>query len=230
MEWKDVVCSNNSQSQPYALLGNGELFISIDACNRIDGFDSCAFITFVKTVKDRLNYVGIKFRENQNLSSFKFLKTDLPDRKGIIIKAKDILFQLFGKEALSKHLIKKSVVFDKKNPNVLIIYNNFIQDYYVKTDNGNIKIRRRHVGTTLNSCWLVVKCFNKVANNKKTPLYLLKNTNTGEEVEISSRALFDIEKGLTTVERIKKARTIGVNKWRGIRATQKRKRNKHFED
>ena len=229
MRWNDIE-KDKEINDSFAFIGNGELFISNKAWKLIDGADSCRYITFVRAKKDRIIYVGIKFRENKTFTSFEYTKTSLKGCEGIIIKAKDLLFHLYGKEAVSQKYTKRSVLLDNENPNVLIIYNKYSPSYVFTDGVVTKRVRRHHVGSILNSEWLVASSYSIIKNEKKIPMYKIVNQYTGEVMEISPRALADIEKGLTTVNNVKKARKIGVNSWRGIKGAKKRKIVKHLEN
>ena len=67
-------------------------------------------------------------------------------------------------------------------------------------------------------------------NGKKRPAYLLRNIDTGREIEVSPRAIFDIEAGVTTVENVLAFRYWGRKEWMSYMTTQKAKLRKSKRD
>ena len=222
----DIV-SDNTKSESYAFVGCEVLKISQGACKLIKGFKKSNYAVFTKVKKDRIFYVGLRFEESKSDNSYILEKTNDAEF-GAIIYASDLLKTLYGEEAKNKEYTKHEVVLDPNNPNTLVIYNNYKRKYYIFGDETKKPIKSKHINTIVDGAWKVLSSKSKTKNNKKAPSYLLRNVETGEEIEISSRALFDIEKGLTTINNIKTSREIGVNTYRGIQRAKKKKKLKEL--
>lgn len=226
MEWSEIdITSEKIGKDKYVAIGNGRIKISKGACDLIKDFDKCDYVTFLRAKKDRILFVGLRFEQNETNNSLKIDK-DEDEAYGAIIYARDIVETFYGEEGKSKSYTKHLVDFDPKNPNILVIYYNYRKQYIIL--NGlNKPMRQKHIGVVIDKEWKVLSSYNHTKENgKKAPMYKLKNINTGEEISISSRALIDIERGLTTIENIKLARTIGIASYLGKRRSAKKKRIK----
>ena len=78
----------------------------------------------------------------------------------------------------------------------------------------------------MNDIWLVASCSSSTSDGKKRPTYILRNIETGREIEVSSRAIFDIEAGVTTVENVLAFRYWGRKSWMAYMTTEKAKQRK----
>ena len=225
MKWKEInIKTEKNETEPFVAIGKGKIKVSKGACSLIDNFDKCTFVTFMRAKKDRIYFVGLKFSETPNPNAYVFLR---PESKifGAVIVARDLIRTLYGKEGVADKYTKHSITMDRDKPNMLVIYYNYKNHYYLDND-ASRPVRTRHIGSIVNDEWLVVSSSPKDENGKKSPTYLLRNINNGEEIRISTRALADINRGLTTVENIKLCRKIGINSYRGIRRAEKKERIK----
>lgn len=226
MEWKDIdISSEKVENDSFADIGNGRIKLSIGACNLIKDFGGCSYVTFKKAKQDRIYYVGLKFCQFKTDYSYDLFKID-DGTYGAIILAEDLIKTLYGPEGASKSFTKHEVILNKEDPRMLIVYNNYKRKYYIRDEKGPIMVRGKHIGTIIDKEWKVISSSALDDNGKKSPMYLLKNIYTTEEIKISSRALFDIEKGLTTVDNLKLSRRIGVHSYLGRRRAAKKKRIK----
>ena len=73
------------------------------------------------------------------------------------------------------------------------------------------------------------QCLQK-PNPKQENTPVLKNINTGEKIEISIRALIDIERGQTSVDNIRKCREVGTASWLVKKRAEKKKKLKAIDD
>ena len=69
----------------------------------------------------------------------------------------------------------------------------------------------------------MASCSSSTSDGKKRPTYTLRNIETGREIEVSPRAIFDIEAGVTTVENVLAFRYWGRKSWMAYMTTQKAK-------
>lgn len=69
----------------------------------------------------------------------------------------------------------------------------------------------------------MASCSSSTSDGKKRPTYTLRNVETGREIEVSPRAIFDIEAGVTTVENVLAFRYWGRKSWMAYMTTQKAK-------
>lgn len=228
MKWKEIdLTPENPETDVFASVGNGCIKISKCACKLIKNIDECNFVVFQRAKKDRIFFLGLRFTNEKEKDSIPFCKGK--DKVfGITISASKLVHTFYGFEGIDKHYTKHAVAIDPDNPDVLIIYYNYINKYY-ENDNGVKKaIRARHLGQILNEEWKVMSCSAKT-KTRKYPVYQLKNINTGETIEISVRALVDIERGLTTVNNIKKCREIGTASWLGKKRAEKKQKLKAID-
>lgn len=229
-KWKEIdVSSENVESEPYASVGNGRLKLSIGACNLINNFHSYRYVTFTRAKQDRIYFVGLRFEKNKTETSFALYK-ESDGEYGATIFASDLLKTLYGEEGVSKNYTKHEVIVDKENHNTLVVYYNYKKKYYIRDENeGKKQIRTKHINTIIDKEWKVLSSCSKAKNGKKYPTYKVQNISTGEVVEISARALIDIERGLSTIESIKLSREIGVGSYLGTKRAAKKKRIKELE-
>ena len=229
MKWKEIdLTSENPESDAFASIGNGCIRISREACKLIEDFDECKYVSFQRAKKDRIYFLGIRFTKYKSRNSIPFHKGE--DKIfGATISASSLVHTFYGFEGIDKDYTKHAISIDKESPNVLIIYYNYINKYYEKDEDTEKPVRRRHLGQILNDEWRVLSCQAKT-KSRKYPVYQLKNINTGEKIEISVRALVDIERGMTTVENIKKCREVGTAKWLGKKRAEKKKRLRAIDD
>ncbi len=226
MEWTEIdVTPEKLDKEPFVAIGNGRIKISKGACQLIKDFDKCEYVTFLRAKKDRILFAGLRFETDETSTSLKVDK-DEDDTYGAIIYAKDVIETLYGEEGKSKTYTKHLIDIDPKRPDILVIYYNYKKQYLILNEHKK-PIRQRHIGTIIDGEWKVLSSHSEVRESgKKSPMYLVENINTGEQVSISSRALSDIKKGLTTVERIKFARSIGIASYLGRCRAAKKKRIK----
>ena len=64
------------------------------------------------------------------------------------------------------------------------------------------------------------------SDGKKRPTYTLENIDTGRHIEVSPRAIFDIEAGVTTVENVLAFRYWGRKEWMSYMTTEKAKQKR----
>ena len=228
-KWKEIdVSSEQAENTPYASIGNGEIHLSIGACKLVKDFNHFHYVSFVRTKRDRIYFVGLRLEQNKGDTSF-VLYRENNGEYGAVIYAQDLLNTLYGDESMSSNYTKHDVVVDNENPNTLVVYYNYKKKYYVN-DSDNIKkrMRSRHINTIVDKEWKVISSSGKANNGKKYPTYTLKNINTNEEIEVSTRGLIDIERGLSSVENIKLSREVGANSYRGKRRAAKKAKLKHL--
>ena len=141
-----------------------------------------------------------------------------------------LVHTFYGYEGIDKDYTKHSISLSDEDPNVIIIYYNYKNKYFEEDDEEKKKpVRARHIGQILNDEWRVMSSKAK-SKARKYPIYILKNINTGEKIEISIRALIDIERGQTSVKNIKKCREVGTASWLGKKRAEKKKRLKAIDD
>lgn len=228
MDWKEIdISSDKIENDSFAEIGNGRIMLSIGACKLIKDFVACNYVSFRKAKKNRIYYTGLKFCQFKTDSTYEIHKIK-DDKYGAFVVAKDLVNTIYGPEGTSKEYTKHNAIIDEKNPRVLIIYNNYKKQYYFHDENKRKIVRGKHIGTIIDKEWEVISSSAFNENGKRSPTYLVKNINTGEEIYISSRALFDIEKGLSTINGLKLSRSIGVYKYLGKRRAAKKKRIKNL--
>ena len=228
-KWKEIdVSRDHIETDPFASIGNGRIKLSIGACKLISNFDSYYYVTFTKAKQDRIYFVGLRFEQRKSENSFKVIK-DNDGEFGATILASDLLRVLYGEESVAETYTKHEVIVDPDNSNTLVVYYNYKKRYKIRSENYVKPIRSKHIGTIIDKEWKVMSSRGKAQSGKNYPTYLVKNINTNEEMEISTRALSDIEKGLTTIENIKTSREIGVDSYRGMRRAAKKKRINRIE-
>ena len=228
MKWKEIdLTSENPENDAFASIGNGCIRISREACKLIEKFDECKYVSFQRAKKDRIYFLGIRFTKYKSRNSIPFYKGD--DKVfGATISASSLVHTFYGFEGIDRDYTKHAISVESNNPDVLIIYYNYINKYFEEEEETKKPVRSRHIGQILNGEWRVLSCKAK-SKARKYPVYQLKNIHTGEKIEISVRALIDIERGLTTVENIKKCREIGTAKWLGKKRAEKKKRIKAID-
>ena len=223
-KWKEIdISSEHIETDPFASIGNGRLKLSIGACKLINNFDSYYYVTFTKAKQDRIYFVGLRFERRKSKNSFRLIK-DNDGEFGVTILASDLLKALYGEESTAETYTKHEVIVDPNSANTLVVYYNYKKKYSIRSDDQVKRIRSKHIGTIIDKEWKVISCSGKAQNGKRYPTYIVKNINTEEEVEISTRALIDIERGLTSIESIKTSREIGVASYLGKRRAAKKKR------
>lgn len=226
IQWEEVsLQSENDKVEPFALIGCGRIKLSKGACALIKDFDKCNYVSFVRAKRYRLVFIGIKFQREKTDNAIKFEKIE-NDTIGAVIRNEKLFHTFYGEEGISRKYSKRVVDLERDNPNILVIFHKFLANYY-PSDNPNYKLRRKHIGTIIDNEWKVMRSYTKInSNGNKTPMYIINNINTNEEMEISTRALNDIVKGYTTVSNIKYAREIGVASYLGKRRREKQKKIK----
>ena len=229
MRWKEIdLTSENPESDAFASVGNGCIRISKGACKLVEDFDECKYVSFQRAKKDRIYFLGVKFKRYKSRNSIPFYKGE--DKIfGATISASSLVHTFYGFEGIDKDYTKHAISPDKDDPNVIIIYYNYLNKYYEEDEEVKKPVRSRHIGQILNDEWRVVSCKAK-SKIRKYPVYQLKNINTGEMIEISVRALVDIERGMTSVDNIKKCREIGTAKWLGKKRAEKKKKLKAIDE
>lgn len=229
MKWEDIdTTSENIECDSFADIGNGRIKLSIGACNLINDFKGCSYVVFKKAKQDRIYYIGLKFCQFKANSSYPLIK--LKDKTyGAEIIADDLIKTLYGQEGASDSFTKHEIILNKDDSRMLIVYNNYKRKYYIRDEAGSRRVRGKHIGTIVDKEWKVISSSSVNENGKKSPTYVLKNIYTTEEIKISSRALFDIEKGLTTVDNLKLSRRIGVSSYLGRKRAAKKKRIKSID-
>ena len=75
----------------------------------------------------------------------------------------------------------------------------------------------------MNEKWRVISCSSTTSDGKKRPTYTLENIDTGRQIEVSPRAIFDIEAGITTVDNVLAFRYWGRKEWMSYITTEKAK-------
>ena len=229
MEWKDIDTSSEKiENDSFADIGNGRIKLSIGACKLIKDFDGCSFVSFKKAKQDRIYYVGLKFCQFKTESSYVLNKVNDPTY-GAVILAEDLIKTLYGPEGASESFTKHEVILNKDDARMLIVYNNYKRKYFIRDEKGIKRVRGKHIGTIVDKEWKVISSSAIDDKGKRSPMYVLKNIYTTEEMKISSRALFDIEKGLTTVDNLKLSRRIGVRSYLGRKRAAKKKRIKDID-
>ena len=224
MEWKDIdISSEKIENDSFADIGNGRIKLSIGACKLIKDFDGCSYVAFKKAKQDRIYYIGLKFCQFKTDHSYELIKVK-DDTYGAVIIAEELIKALYGPEGASESFTKHDVILNKEDSRMLIVYNNYKRKYYIRDEKGPKRVRGKHIGTIIDKEWKVISSCAIDEEGKKSPTYLLKNVCTKEEIKISSRALFDIEKGLTTVDNLKLSRRIGYRSYLGRRRAAKKKR------
>ena len=222
-KWNEIdTSSEHADKSPFAAIGNGRLKLSIGACRLIKDFNRCNYVIFAKAKKDRVLFVGLRFGKIETQTSFRVYK-ESDDEYGATIIASDLLNTLYGDESTSSEYTKHEVILDPANSDTLVVYYNYKKKYYIEENGAKKRIRTKRINTIIDKEWKILYSKNHSSTGKKYPVYIIKNINTGEEMEISTRALSDIEKGLTSVEKIKLCREIGVNTYRGKRMAAKKK-------
>lgn len=229
MEWNDIdISSEKIENDSFADIGNGRIKLSIGACKLIKDFKWCSCVVFKRAKQDRIYYIGLKFCQFESNSSYALDK--VKDKTyGAIIVAEDLIKTLYGQEGASNCFTKHEVILNESDPRMLIVYNNYKRKYYIHDEKGLKRVRGKHIGTIIDKEWEVVSSSSINEKGKISPTYLIRNVNTMEEMKISSRALFDIEKGLTTVENLKLSRRIGVASYLGRKRAAKKKRIKDID-
>ena len=223
-KWKEIdISSEHIETDPFASIGNGRLKLSIGACRLINNFDSYYYVTFTKAKQDRIYFVGLRFERRKSKNSFRLIK-DGDGEFGVTILASDLLKALYGEESTAETYTKHEVIADPNSANTLVVYYNYKKKYSIRNGDQVKRMRSKHIGTIIDKEWKVISCSGRAQNGKKYPTYIVKNINTEEEVEISTRALIDIERGLTSIESIKTSREIGVASYLGKRRAAKKKR------
>lgn len=229
-KWKEIdLTSENPEIDSFASIGNGCIRISRGACRLIENFEECNYVSFQRAKKDRIYFLGIKFRKNKVRNSIPFHKGE--DKIfGATIAAESLVHTFYGYEGIDKDYTKHSISLSDEDPNVIIIFYNYKNKYFEEDDEEKKKpVRTRHIGQILNDEWRVMSSKAK-SKTRKYPIYILKNINTGEKIELSIRALIDIERGQTSVENIKKCREVGTASWLGKKRAEKKKRLKAIDD
>lgn len=227
--WQEIDVSNESpENDPYIAIGYGRLKLSIGACKLINNFDSFNYVSFTKAKLDRVFFIGLKLEKTKSKNSFLLFKMN-DGEYGASVDAPNLIVNLYGEEGASEKYTKHDAVLDPKNPGILVIYTKHQKRYFVEDENGKKQIRRRHINTIIDKEWKVICSRKSAQNGKNYPTYLLRNINTGEEIEISTRALADIEKGNTSVESIKTCREIGTASYLGKKMAEKKKRLKKLD-
>lgn len=224
IQWEEISLKTEDETKdPFALVGCGRIKLSKGACDLIKDFDKCEYVSFVRTKRYRQIFIGIKFQQEKTENSIKFEKVN-DDKIGAIIRNEELVKTFYGAEGISRKFTKRAVDLEIDNPNILVVFHKHQVNYF-PSDNPNYKLRKRHIGTIIDEEWKVIRSYSKVnTNGKKTPMYILKNINNGEEIEISTRALNDIVKGYTSIKNIKYAREIGIASYLGkCRAAKKKK-------
>ena len=229
MKWKEIdLTAENPENDAFASIGNGCIRISKEACKLVEDFEKCKYVSFQRAKLDRIYFLGIRFTKYKYRNSIPFHKGE--DKIfGATISAERLVHTFYGFEGIDKDYTKHAISLDKNDPSVLIMYYNYINKYYEKEEEKKKPVRSRHIGQILNDEWRVIssKAKSKV---RKYPVYQLKNINTGEMLEVSVRALVDIERGLTSAENIKKCREAGTAKWLGKKRAEKKKRLKAIDE
>lgn len=224
MNWEEI--KNNSKkpdNNMFAVVGRGRIKLSRAVCQSINCFDECNYATFLRAKRDRVYFVGLKFCKANKGNAIKIIKNE-NGVYGVSIIAPDLIGTLYGEEGSAKEYTKHNVVFDPKDPDIVVIYYNYKTKVYIGDDEDERPIRGKHIGNIVDKEWKVIRCFSKNESGKNSPMYLLRNVNTGEEIKIFVRALIDIEKGYTTIEKIKLSHRIGVGRYCGKMRAAKKKR------
>lgn len=226
MKWNDIDTSSEKiENDSFADVGNGRIKLSIGACKLIKDFNGCSYVVFKRAKQDRIYYIGLKFCQFESNSSYVLNK--IKDKTyGAVIIAEDLIKTLYGQEGASESFTKHEVILNESDPRMLIVYNNYKRKYYIHDGKGLKRVRGKHIGTIIDKEWEVVSSSATNEKGKRSPTYLLKNIYNMEEINISSRALFDIEKGLTTIDNLKLSRRIGVASYLGRKRAAKKKRIK----
>ena len=227
--WKEIdLTAENPELDEFASVGNGCIRISRAACNLIKDFDKCSYVSFQRAQKDRIFFLGIKFTKEKTNNSISFYKGE--DKVyGATISAEKLVHTFYGYEGIDKKYTKHKIAIDKDDPNVIIIYYNYVAKYYEHDDGYKKPVRTRHIGQIVNEEWEVISSCAKT-KTAKYPVYQLKNIKTGEKIEISIRALIDIERGMTSVNNIKQCREMGTKKWLGKKRAEKQKRLRAIDE
>lgn len=228
MEWKGIdLTSEHPEDDAFVYIGNGCIRVSRKACMLINNFDECNYVSFQRAKKDRIYFLGLRFTNNKTSDSIPFHKGE--DKIfGATISATKLVHTFFGYEGINKDYTKHAVSIDDADPNVIVVYYNYVNKYYERDEESKKPVRTRHIGQILNEEWMVMSSEAK-SEIRKYPVYVLKNINTGETMEISTRALIDIERGLTSVSNIKKCREVGTASWLGRKRAEKKKKLKAID-
>ena len=229
MKWKEIdLTSENPEVDAFISIGNGCIRLSRGACKLIEDFDTAKYVTFQRAKKDRIYFLGIRFTNVKTSDSIPFYKGE--DKIfGATISATKLVHTFFGYEGINRDYTKHAISLDKDDPNVIVVYYNYVNKYYEKDEETKKPVRTRHIGQVLNDEWRVMSSKAK-SKTRKYPIYVLKNINTGEKIEISIRALIDIERGQTSVDNIKKCREVGTASWLGKKRAEKKKKLKAIDD
>ena len=224
MNWEAVKISSRSRGKTsaYASIGFGRINLSYGACALVKDFPKFKFAQILRGKKDGRLCIGIKLLEESGENTIRLSKRKV---KGKVVEysgsidSKPLVEELFGMEGNAKKATRRSIVLDDTDKNILVIFG----DYWRK---HNYTGRKRHVGVVLNEKWLVVSSSATTLDGKKRPAYILRSIDTGREIEVSPRAIFDIEAGITTVENVLAFRYWGRKEWMSYMTTEKAKQKR----
>ena len=221
MNWDKIDIKNENL---YVLIGNGRIILTMETCHLINNFDDYNYVEFYKTKINRVTYLGLLFVKDETPGSSKIVKG--VNGSGAVINNALLIRNIYGAEGLASTYIKKSVLPDDDNPNMIVIHNNYSPVFEYGKDK---KIRKKRIGTLLNDKWLIVSCCGHAPNGKKYPTYHIRNIEDGSEMDVSVRVVADVDKGLTTIDNIIMSHKVGVNRWRGLSARKKARAFKNIQ-
>ena len=224
MNWETVKISSKSRGKTsaYASVGFGRISLSYGACALVEDFPKYKYAQILRARKDGKLCIGIRLlvesAENTIRISKRKIKGELIEYSGSI-DSKPLVEELFGIEGAQNKATRHSVVLDDTEKNILVIYGEYWRKH-------NYSGRKRHVGVILNDKWRVISCSSMTSDGKKRPTYTLENIDTGRQIEVSPRAIFDIEAGVTTVDNVLAFRYWGRKEWMSYMTTEKAKQKR----
>lgn len=221
LKWEQINIDPDGTSDPRVLLGSGKIIFTQAAIRLLEN-KKIRWAEIYKTKIHRVTYYGFHFIEKKTSNSIKVKKDHFEGEKVFIIDDFELTKALYGSEAINDKKTFRFVMLSKDLENSLVIGDFYKRNYSTITGSP---IRKRHIGTILDDVWLIERSYA----GETHPVYVLKNIFTNRRIEISSRAVNDIEKGLTSVNNILSAREIGITKWRAIKAGEKSNKSKFLK-
>ena len=205
MEYERVEINKEQlEMDPYVSLGYGKMVFSPGACVALGGAETFKYVEIFKTRISKVCYFVFKFIKNKTKSCIKCSMDFVDSKPVIVIDDTKLIEALYGIEGVQPKETKRSLIKNDEMTNSFIVWNFYKENFMLSSGK---RIRKKHIGTIINDEWLIVG-----SHSKPHPCYTLKNIHNSREIELSTRAVADIEKGLTNVNKILARREKGIKR------------------